>query len=328
MRVQRVATGIAVLLLFALTIPNKKIWGSNDAPGENINSSSLTSSRTYTPAEFEQTLRDRLSGGLSQKFPYRMTADSQGRILVTDPIQSVVHVFDTTQRKRWKIEGDRQHRLRAPIYIAVDGNDNVYITELRESAISVFDASGRFLRTIGQGVLKVPRAICVDKQNERLYVADWLRKEILSFDLEGKPLEVMGSMGTRRSQVYRPVDIVVHGDTLVVLDAGNSRFELFDLDGNFRGIRPFGINGTPITFAFDAAANLYFIDRDSGGVVVMDRQGNVLGRFEPQRSIGQWVSRVSEPNFRCIAVDTAGNILVLRPTLDVEVLKLVPDTTG
>ncbi len=327
MRRPNAAAGFAVLL-FALIIQTSNSWCGNDAPQDQGKSSHLASVRTYTPREFKLLWLDHLSGGLDQRLPYRMAADSQGRILVTDPILSVVHVFDTRQGKRWQMKGDRRHGLDRPVYIAVDADDNIYVTEFGRSVVSVFQPSGYFVRTIGFGVLKMPTGIWVDKQNRRLYVADRIRDEILSFDLEGKPLHMFGSWGAGPGQLRCPLDITLHGDTLVVLDAGNSRFELFDLQGNFRGQWPFGVNRTPVAFAFDAAGNLYYVDLDSGGMAVMDPQGKVLAGFG-QRLFGQWTPRESRQlNFICVALDALGKILVLRPTLDVEVVELVNDAAA
>jgi len=321
------AAGVALLLLFAIT-QSSKAWGGNDAPHDQSKSSHLASLRTYTPKAFQHSLLDRLSGGLAQGLPYRMAADSQGRILVTDPALSVVHVFDTKQGKRWQIKGDRRHRLGAPACIAVDADDNIYLTDLGRSVVFVLRPNGHFMRTIGLGVLRLPTGIWVDKQNRRLYVADWIRDEILSFDLEGKPLQVFGSFGTAPGQLIHPLDILLHHDTLVVLDAGNSRFELFDLQGKVRGIWPYGPNRTPIALACDAAGNLYYADLESGGLVAMDAQGKVLAGFD-QRPFGQRIPRSSTgPNFMSLALDPLGKILALRPTLDVEVLELTSDATG
>jgi len=318
MRGLHAAAGVPMLLLFAAITQSSRGWVANDTAEE---SSRLTSVRTYAPREFHQTLLDRLSGGLVQQFPYRMAIGSQGRILVTDPVLSVVHVFDTRQGKRWQIRGDRRHRLGAPEYIAVDADDNIYVTEVRRSVVFVLQPNGHLMRTIGLGVLKLPTGIWVDKQNRTLYVADSMRDEVLSFDLEGKLLRVLGSRGTGPGQLLHPLDIVLHRDTLVVLDAGNSRFELFDPQGNLRSTWPFGVNRTPISFAFDAAGNLYYVDGDSGGLVAMDPQGKVLAEFDQQRRFGQWTPRsTAGPNFRCVAADALGKILALRSTLDVEVL--------
>jgi len=328
MRRLHAAAGVTVLLLLALITQTRKAWSGNGAPHDQVQSSHLASLRTYVPREFQQSRMDRLSGGLAQGAPYRIAADSQGRILVTDSALSVVQVFDTRQGKRWQVKGDRHHRLSAPAYVAVDADDNIYLTELGRSVVSVLQPNGGFLRTIGLGVLRLPTGIWVDKQNQRLYAADWIRGEILSFDLEGKLLQVFGGFGTAPGQLNHPLDILVYRSTLVVLDAGNSRFELFDLQGKVRSIWPYGPNRTPIALACDAAGNLYYADLDSGGLVAMDPQGKVLAGFD-QRPFGQWIPRSSAgPNFMSLAVDTLGKILALRPTFDVEVVELVPDATG
>ena len=328
MRRLHAAAGVALLLLFAFLAQSSKAWGGNDAPHDQAQSSHFSSLRTYAPQAFRQSLLDRLSGGLAQESSYRLAVDSQGRILVTDPVLSVVQVFDTKQGKRWQIKGDRHHRLSAPAHIAVDADDNIYLTEVGRSVVFVLQPNGDFLRTIGLGELRLPTGISVDKHNRRLYVADWTRDEILSFDLEGKLLQVFGSWGTGPGQLLHPLDIVLQGDRLVVLDAGNSRFELFDLQGKVRAIWPYGPNRTPIALACDAAGNLYYTDLDSGGLVAMDSQGKVLAGLG-QRAFGQWVPRSSaRPNFMSLALDPLGKILALRPTLEVEVLELISDATG
>jgi sugar lactone lactonase YvrE len=322
------AAGVAVLLLFAVIIQSSKAWSTNDAPQDQVQSTYLSLLKTYSPGRFEESSLDRLSGGLGQGFPYRMAVDSQGRILVTDPVLSVVHVFDTKQGKRWQIKGDRTHRLSAPANIAVDADDNLYLTDFAQSVVSVFRPDGHFVRMIGLGILGMPAGIWVDKNTRKLYVADWINDEVHCFDLEGRPLQVFGSWGTGPGQLHHPLDVVVHGDTLVVLDSGNSRFELFDLQGKPRAIWRFGPNRAPIALACDSAGNLYYVDSDSGGVVAMNPEGKVLGGYA-QRPLGEWVPRSSAgPEFRCVALDELGNILALRPTLEVEVLESVATTNG
>lgn len=311
----------AVLLLVAtvLTLVGRG-WGRNDTSQPQSESSHLASVTTYAPEDFRQPLLDRLSGGLPQRTPYRIAMDSQGRILVTDPLLSAVHVFDTKQGKRWQIRGDPQHRPVAPAYIAVDGDDNIYVTDLRLLTILVFYPNGRFKQSIGSRGLNVPTGICVDKATRTIYVSDWWRGEILSFDLDGNLLRAFGGRGSGPGQMRGPRDIVIHGDTLVVLDTGNSRFELFDLQGNFRGVWPFGADREPIAFAFDSEGNLFYVDVDSGGLVAMNPQGKVLGSFGKVRSYGQpWPRGIS---FQSVGVDSLGDILVLGGQLNIQAVKL------
>jgi sugar lactone lactonase YvrE len=313
------------LLLLAVPFQKGKAWGGNMPPTEQDGSSHFAPVRTYAPEEFRQSVLDRLSGGLPRKFPYRMATDSRGRVLVTDPDLSVVHVFDTKHQKRWAIRGDHKHRLSLPSHIALDSDDNIYVTDVGRSAVLVFEPDGRFKREIGIGLLCLPTGISVDKQHHMLYVADWWSGAILSFDLEGHFEEAFGTLGRGTGQLYQPSDIALDRGTLLVLDTGNSRFEQFDLHGHAQGIRPFGANRTPIALAVDDSGHTYYVDADSGGLVSMDRDGKVLSRFAAQREYGQWISRHVEPEFRCVAVDAEGNILALRPTLQVEVVKAIPD---
>jgi DNA-binding beta-propeller fold protein YncE len=283
----------------------------------------LVSVQTYSPSEFHQSLLDRLSGGIAQHLACRMAVDSRGRILVTDPRLSVVHVFDRRMGTRYQIRGDHHQRLMMPTYIAVDADNNIYVTDLQLSAVVVLQADGRFKRIIGSGVFDAPAGIWVDNKNRRLYAADSWKGEILSFDLEGRLLRSFGTRGSGPGQLQDPSDIVLHEDKLFVLDNGNLRFVLFDSSGNFHSVWPFGMNRRPLAFAFDATGHLYFVDQYSGGLVAMDSSGATLAGFE-RRPFGQWVPRsASEPSFACLAQDAEGKrVLALRPTFQIQVLTL------
>ena len=295
----------------------------SDAPADQSPAIHLASVQTYAPQQFHQSLMDRLSGEFPQQFPYRMAADPQGRIFVTDPAVSSVHVFDTRNQTRWEIRGDRRHRLTRPAYIAADADGNIYVTDLGFSGVMVYDASGSFLRTIGSSELTLPSGVWVDRANRKLYVSDCARGEVQSFDLTGNPLRVLGGAGRDPGQFNCPRDLVVHGDKLLVLDAGNYRFQIFDLSGHLLGILPFGADRSPFAFAIDGADRLYYTDMYSGGLVALDPQGKMLGELEAQRQHGQWIEQPSCPNFLAVAADAEGNILALRPSLKVEVVQVL-----
>ena len=283
----------------------------------------LASVRTYTPQQFRQSRMDYLSGEFPKQFPYRMAADPQGRVYVTDPAVSSVHAFDTVNGRRWEIRGDRHHRLSHPAYIAADEDGNVYVTDLGLSGVMVYEASGSFLRTIGSGELTTPSGIWVDRPNRKLYVSDCGRGEVQSFDLSGNPLRVFGSQGRGPGEFSCPRDVVVHGDKLLVLDAGNYRFQIFDLDGHLLGILPFGVDRSPFAFAIDGASRLYYTDMYSGGLVAVDPHGKTLGELDAQHRHGQWINHPSCPNFLAVAADAEGNILALRPSLEIEVVRVL-----
>ncbi|HTP70146.1 MAG TPA: 6-bladed beta-propeller [Dongiaceae bacterium] len=285
----------------------------------------VTTLRTLDPHNLQQSRMDRLSGGLNQQIPFRMVTDSRERILVTDPFLSLVHVFDTKAGKRWQINGDHLQRMVFPTYIAVDAEDNIYISEPLRAKVTVFRPDGHFLRSIGSDHLFTPFGLAVDKSSRKLFVADHYRDEIQVYSLDGQFLQTIGSRGTAPGELLDPCDIALHHGVLFVLDRGNSRFQFFDLDGNSKGVWNFGDNQSPIAFAFDPAGNLFAVDTRSLGMLVLDPAGNLLSTFDPVRPYGQPRSTLYAPTVTSVAPSPDGSILALRPALTIDYLKLQSD---
>ncbi len=120
----------------------------------------------------------------------------------------------------------------------------------------VFNEAGHFVLAIGADHLLSPFGLAADAADHKLYVEDHYKSEIQVYSLEGQSLQVISSRGTEPGQVRQPCDLVLHHGMLFVLDTGNARFQLFDLDGNSNGVTPFGNDRWPIAFAPDPAGNL------------------------------------------------------------------------
>ena len=122
--------------------------------------------------------------------PYSVVTDSQGRIIVTDPGASGIHIFDFTQHKYKFISRQKDNDgLDSPQCVAVDADDNIYVTDSYTGKIFVFDANGKFQRVIGsikgEGYFKRATGIAVDSQAQRIYVTDTLRNQIWVLDMQG-----------------------------------------------------------------------------------------------------------------------------------------------
>jgi len=313
------SSGIALLLLVLLVHDNYS-WTSDVPPGPGARAN-VVLEKTYFPEQFQDPSRkDRWSGDMAQGTFYRLAIDSEGRILATDPAFSVVQILDVTEEIRWQIRGDDRHPLVAPTYISVDDEDNIYVTDPHLPYVSVYRPKGEFIRRIGIGSLFLPTGLWVDKKNSTLYVADWARSQVLCFDLNGTWLRTIGRWGHVPGKLNQPFDIAVYNDTLVVLDAGNSRFTLFDLKGNPRGILPFAFDRRPVAFTADAAGNLYYVDAISGGVLEMDLHGRELAGIG-QRRFGEWVPREQRGvRFTCVATDDSrGRLFLVRPPHEIEI---------
>ena len=83
-------------------------------------------------------------------------------------------------------EGDGRGEFRAPAGLAVDRNDNIYVTELGNNRVQVFTNKGQFLTTFGRkgsadGEFGNPHGIIVDRSSGRVYVADTANNRVQVF---------------------------------------------------------------------------------------------------------------------------------------------------
>jgi DNA-binding beta-propeller fold protein YncE len=278
--------------------------------------------RTIQPKSLRLSDRDRLSGGLPQKVPFRMATDSQGRILITEPYLSLIQVFDIEGGKRWQLKGENIQRMVFPTYIAVDGDDRIYVSEPMLASVLVFFPDGRFARSIGGSELSLPFGLAVDKAAQCLYVVDHQRGAIQVYSLEGKFLKSIGTYGSAAGELNHPTEITFQNDVLYVLDAGNARFQEFDLEGHSRAVFPFGDDRLPLAFAVDTAGKVYCVDGISLGLVVLDPAGNLVSAFGVRRGYGQPSAADRYPTYTSVTARRDGVILALRPDLAVDVLEL------
>ncbi len=118
--------------------------------------------------------------------PYSITTDSHGRVIVTDPGANGIHIFDFTEKKYKFLSRKDTGRdpMLTPQCVAVDAQDNIYVTDSLSGKIFVFDPKGKYRRAIGslkggEGFFKRPTGIAVDSVAQRIYITDTLRNKIL-----------------------------------------------------------------------------------------------------------------------------------------------------
>jgi len=223
--------------------------------------------------------------------PYSIAVDSKGRAIVTDPGAAGVHIFDLEHHKYKFIQrrDKRQDGMEAPQCVALDAQDNIYVTDSESGKIFVFDASGKYRRALGslkggEGFFKRPTGIAVDSAAQRIYVTDTLRNRIFVLDMQGQVLQTIGKPGTGRGEFFYPTELHLDKENLLVVDAMNFRVQWFGRNGDSEGM--FGQIGDsagslfrPKGVAVDSEDHLYIVDALSAMVQVFDREGQLLYYF-------------------------------------------------
>lgn len=230
------------------------------------------------PAE-SHAISDKLVG------PYSVATDSKRRVFVADPDAGVVHAFDFEQSKYSPLN-DRGTRLRSPSGIAVDREDNIYVTDTTLGAVLVYDSKGKFLRYLGkveggETLFAAPVAIAIHLATNRIYVCDLDRHMIIMLD---RKAHILGHFGKRwggkaPGEFRYPSRIVIAGDEIFVLDSGNSRLQVLDLSGHFRREVRLPELGSDDGLALDNEKNIYVSDVQLNVINVLNRDGQFLYKF-------------------------------------------------
>jgi DNA-binding beta-propeller fold protein YncE len=223
--------------------------------------------------------------------PYGIATDSRGRIIVTDPGAEGVHIFDFTQHKYKFIQrtGKSRDSMHTPQCVAVDAQDNIYVTDSDAGEIFVFEPSGKYLHAIGslkggEGYFKRPTGIAVDSVAQRIYITDTLRDEVFILDMQGNILQTIGKRGEADGEFNLPTELRLDGPNLLVVDAMNFRVQAFDRAGTFQySIGKIGDSlgaiFRPKAVSVDSESDLYVVDSQWGVVQIFNRKGELLYYF-------------------------------------------------
>jgi len=220
--------------------------------------------------------------------PYSTAHDSTGRLLVADPGQHGVHIYDFEKRKYQFLKGPRGHEFVSPIDVACDRNDDIYVSDSVRAQIYVFNVRGKFLRVIGgataESRLQRPTGMALDPASRRLYLTDTLRHQVMVFGLDGSFVRAIGQRGAGPGEFNFPSAVTLSAGRLYIVDSMNFRVQALTPEGQFAG--SFGQLGNqtgtlnrPKGIAADSEGHLYVVDALFETVQVFDPQGQLLYYF-------------------------------------------------
>lgn len=273
-------------------------------------------------------LKQLLTGDSATSFGMRKpygVAVHRGRIFVSDTIARIVKVYDVAEGRYFEIGNNEKlsdsQRLVKPIGISVDGAGNLFVADATRKFIMVYDRDGNFLRKFGgPDLFSRLTSVSVDNKGERAYVVDiggsqsaGVYHRILVFNAKtGENLFNFGKRGSGPGEFNLPRSVAVGKDKLYVVDGGNFRIQVFDMNGNF--LKSFGEVGKnlgnfarPKEASTDKDGNLYVIDSAYGNFQIFNPEGALL-MFIGERSEENKPGGFSLPSG--ITVDEDGRIYV------------------
>jgi peptidylamidoglycolate lyase len=208
-----------------------------------------------------------------------------------------------------------------PHGITIDGQNNIWLTDVGLQQVFKFSHDGRLLLTLGQaGVggwdathFNQPTDIAI-RRDGAFYVSDgYVNSRVALFDGGGHHLHEWGKKGSAEAEFSNPHGLALgpDGDVLVA-DRENSRIQVFDRQGVFKrqwlGAKE---TGRVFAVAVDAGGGLFVgvrradYDPPSNGVLKLDREWRIVA------SIG--FGAAGDPVFNAVhdlAVGRDGSIYV------------------
>ena len=242
-------------------------------------------------------------------FPEGVAVDSSGNVYIADTRNHRIRKVDTSGTITTVAGiGDNMYsgdgapataaRLNQPEGVAVDGSDNLYITDSENHRIRRADAAGIIATYAGTGEsgysgdgapataarLDYPRGVAVDSSGN-VYIADTNNHRIRKVDSSGTITTVAGtgSTGLRlggfsgdggpatSAQLQHPSGVAVDSSgNLYIADTYNHRIRKVDSSGTITTVAGTGVSGFSGDGGMASAAML-----DSPGDVAVDGSGNL-----------------------------------------------------
>jgi len=197
--------------------------------------------------------------------------------------------------------GGRAMGAVSSVYIDADGNvwlaercgQNSCVARDDYSPIHVYAPSGRWIRSLGKGLLAWPHGIYIDAGGN-VWVTDARSDgarghQVFKLSPAGDILLTLGQPGVAGTGNYQfdgPTDVVVapNGDIFVTdghEPESNNRVLKFSADGRF--IKSWGGTGSgpgefrvPHMIAMDSSGRLFVADRSNGRIQIFDQDGTYL----------------------------------------------------
>ncbi|MDX1811542.1 MAG: 6-bladed beta-propeller [Gammaproteobacteria bacterium] len=209
--------------------------------------------------------------------------DANKRLYVTDIGRKAVFVFDFNENKLhlWE-QADDFNKFNAPIAVAINDKNEVFVSDSAQGFVFRFDADGHFISKLGEGVLQRPTGLAFNKATKQMFVADSAAHKVYAFNEQGKVDFVIGDRRSSKDGLFNsPTYLTIAHEKLLVVDTLNSRVQLFDLNGKW--LQSFGKRGMfigdmprPKGVAVDSQGNIYVVESYYNHLLIFNGKGEPL----------------------------------------------------
>lgn len=234
--------------------------------------------------------------------------DSQGALYLFHRGQRPILKFDRSGRFVDSWGNDligMAHGLR------VDGEDNVWATDIGHHMVFKFSPTGKLLLALGKvdrpgmgrDQFNKPTDVAFGPNGE-VFVSDgYGNSRVVKFDRMGRYLTEWGKAGDAPGEFNLPHSIIVDSQNRVLVgDRENDRIQIFDLNGRrldiWKGFAPYGIT-------IDAHRRIFIADGRANQILRLNKEGRVDLRIGAK---GSAPGQFNLPHM--LAVDSNGNLLV------------------
>ena len=214
-----------------------------------------------------------------------------------DGVRVTIMTLDEDYIGQFSRFGDGDGEISWPTSIALDSNQNVYITDELLNRVSIFDKDGEYLGKwgvpgSGDGEINKPSGIKFDKE-DNLYVVDSSNNRVQIFTKDGKFLAKWGEPGSGEGQFNLPWGLAIdNSGDVYVADWRNDRIQKFTADGQF--LAEFGSLGSgpgefdrPTGVAVDKDGDIYVADWRNDRVQVITPDGRHISTFTGDAGISK-----------------------------------------
>lgn len=279
--------------------------------------------------------------------PINLALDSEGNIFVSDkrtgPPRIQAFSPDGKYLYGFAPKGTSENRVMDTRGMAFNSKEQLYIGDIDNIRVSVFEHSGAYVQNIGKkgaypGKLNVPYGLTIDA-NDDLFIASYFGP-CQKFTPDGHFLFAFSYANPPEGPVYFTdiasdrwgnVYVIVkgaqnpNGEYDVIKDARGNRVEImkYNNNGDFIAniqLHQAGRDAQRLVVDEYGSIHVLFKGKDKIGVEVLEKQNesqasrDVLGKNLPYSTLWQWSESIENPEYfiepHSIHLDADGNVLI------------------